>query len=74
MGTKVKIIDTRKIPSGKPDRVGEFDVIVTYEIDPMHTFIITVPEEEATEDNIKKAIKKDMDERGKWVGRELDIP
>ena len=74
MGTLVKIMDTRKIPSGRPARVGKFDVIVTYQIDPMHTFIVTVPEEEATEDNIKKAIKKDMDERGKWGGRELEIP
>jgi len=74
MPVTVKILDTRRIPSGAPERVGQFDVIITYQIDPLRTYIITLPEEEATEEKIKEAIRKDIEERGKWIGRELEIP
>jgi len=71
---KVKILDVREIPSGDPQRVGLFDVIVTYQIDPLRTYILTIPKEKFDEAELKTAIQKDIAERAKWEGREIEIP
>lgn len=70
---KVKILDMREVPSGEPERIGKYDYIITYQIDPLRTFIVTVPKEEYSEEKLREAIRKAEEERGKWVGRELEI-
>lgn len=74
MPTKFKIFDIRKVPSAEPARVGKYDQLVMYELDPMRRYIVRIPEEEFTEDLMIQKIKEDMEERGRFTGREFEIP
>ena len=70
---KIKIVDKREIPSAEPARAGKMDVMITYQIDTFRTYIIIIPEEQFTEDELKKRIKADMEERQKWAGKEIEL-
>lgn len=74
MPTKFKIFDIRKVPSAETARVGKYDQLVMYELDPMRRYIVRIPEEEFTEDLMIQKIKEDMEERGRFTGREFEIP
>jgi len=73
MAQKIKIIDVRDFPSTDPKRVGKLDRVVTYQIDPFHTYIITIPKEEFSEERLKAEIRKQIEEREKLVGKEIEI-
>lgn len=74
MPTKFKIFDVRKVPSAEPARVGKYDQLIMYELDPMRRYIVRIPEEEFTEDRMIQAIKDDITERAKFTGKEYEIP
>lgn len=74
MPTKFKIFDIRKVPSAEPERVGKFDQLVMYELDPMRRYIVRIPEEDFTEDRMIQAIKADIAERAKFAGKEYELP
>jgi hypothetical protein len=73
----VKILDKREIPSADPTRVGKMDAMITYQIDTFRTYLITIPNEELTpeveDEVIRAAIRKDMAERERWAGKEIEI-
>ena len=73
MPTKFKVNDVRRVPSGDPDRIGKFDKLVMYETGAMDRHIITMPEEEFTEDRMIRAVKEDIAERAKWAGKEYEV-
>ena len=73
MPTRFKIFDVRRVPSAEPDRVGKYDMLVMYELDPMRRYIVRVPEEEFNEDRMKHAVKEDMAQRELWTGKEYEI-
>jgi hypothetical protein len=73
MDITVKILDKRDFPSSDPKRIGKFDTVVTYQIDAFHTYLITLPKETFSDSALAEAIKKDIEERNKWVGKELKI-
>lgn len=73
MPTKIKIFDVRKVPSAEPDRIGKYDQLVLYELDPMRRYIVRIPAEEFTEEKMKQAIKEDMADRAKYQGKEIEI-
>ena len=73
MPTKFKIFDVRRVPSAEPDRIGKYDQLVMYELDPMRRYIVRIPEEDFTEERMKLAIKKDMAERAEFTGKEYEI-
>lgn len=70
---KIKIIDVREIPSGKPERVGKLDKIITYQLDALRTYMTTMPIEEFTEEALKKQIAEEIKARATWEGKELEI-
>ena len=74
MPTKFKIFDVRKVPSAEPARVGKYDQLIMYELDPMRRYIVRVPEEEFTEERMIRAVKEDMAERAQYTGKEYEIP
>ena len=74
MPTKFKVFDVRRVPSAEPTRIGKYDQLVMYELDPMRRYIVRIPEEEFTEDRMIQEIKKDMEERSKWTGKEYELP
>lgn len=74
MPTKFKIFDVRKVPSAEPARIGKYDQLVMYELDPMRRYIVRMPEEDFTEDKMIEAVKADMAERAQYTGKEYEIP
>jgi len=70
---EVTIIDVRDIPSTEPGRIGKIDVLVTYQIDPAHIYMIRIPKEEFTEERLTEAIRKDVAEKRKWIGRKIPL-
>jgi len=74
MPTKFKIFDVRKVPSAEPERVGKYDQLVMYELDPMRRYIVKIPEEDFTEEKMLAAIRADMADRAQWTGKEYELP
>jgi len=72
MPEKVKIIDARRIPSGKPERVGLFDWAITYQITPVETYVVVIQKDPITDEDIKQAIRKDIEVRKKFI-KEIEI-
>ena len=74
MPTKFKVFDTRRVPSPDPDRVGQEDIVVMYELDPMRRYMVRIPAEKFSEEEMIHAVQKDMEERAKFAGKEYEIP
>jgi hypothetical protein len=74
MPSKVKIFDIRKVPSSDPARIGKFDRLVMYELDPMRRYVVRMDDETFNDEAMKQAIKEDMTERASYTGKELEIP
>jgi len=71
MAINFKVIKAWRIPSADPNRLGKFDWLVIYQLDPMDRHIVTIPKETPTEGDIKEAVRKDIEERGKFEGKEF---
>jgi hypothetical protein len=76
----VKVVDMFEIPSGQPERLGKYDVIVTYQDEAMRTRTVTIPREELEGKSdterlavISNAIKAKEAERGAVVGKTITI-
>jgi len=77
---RVRIIDRTRIPSPDPQRVGRYDEIITYQDEALRTYVLTIPAEELEEKTeeeqlaiITERIKAQVQERKRWVGREIAI-
>lgn len=73
MPVKFTVSDVRRVPSGEPDRLGKFDKLVMYELDPIHRYILRVPEEEFSEERMIRAVKEDIAERAQYTGKEFEF-
>jgi len=73
MPEKVIIRDVREVPAREPERVGKIDVMVTYSFDAFRTYMTLIPKEEFTEEKLIEVIKKEEEERKRWIGREITI-
>ncbi len=71
--TKFKVIDVRDLPSADPVRMGKWDKIVIYEIDPEHRYSVSIPAETFSDDTLRAAVKADMEARTKWVGKSFQL-
>jgi len=70
---RVKILDVRDVPSTEPGRIGKIDVLVTYQLDPTHIYMVRIPKEEFTDERVRGVIRKDVEEKRRWVGKELTL-
>lgn len=70
---KFTIRDVRKVPSGLPERFGKFDAIITYQLEGFGVYILTLPAEDLTDEKVKLAVQKDVEERKLWIGKEFEI-
>ena len=73
MAQSFKVIDTRRIPSADPARIGRLDWLVTYQLDAYRTYMVTIPKDELSEDDIKEAVRKDIEAVGRWTGKEFTL-
>lgn len=69
---KFKVSDIRKIPSGDPGRIGKMDYIVTYQLDPLHVYMVTINKDEIAEADIVEAVKADLSSMARFINKELD--
>ncbi|MHC1600503.1 MAG: hypothetical protein ACXQS5_06775 [Candidatus Methanospirareceae archaeon] len=72
-GVKVKILDIRTVPSVDPERLGKLDTLVTYQVDNFRVYVLRIPKEEVSEEDLKKYIKEDLEKKKRFVGRELTV-
>jgi len=68
-----KVIDTRRVPSSEPTRIGKLDWLVTYQLDPYRTYMVTIAKDELTEGDITEAVRKDLEAIGRWTGKEFTL-
>lgn len=73
MPQEITIIDTRKVPSALPERIGKMDVFVTYQTPDMRTYIVNIAEEEFDESHLTERIRQDLQERSQWTGKKISI-
>lgn len=73
MGHEVRILDTRKLPSADPSRVGKSDYVVTYQVDSLRSHYVILPKDTPTEAEIQAAIKAEEKARATVVGRSFTI-
>lgn len=73
MAQSFKVIDTRRIPSSEPTRIGKLDWLVTYQLDAYRTYMVTIPQDTLSEDLIKEAVRKDIEAIGRWTGHEFTL-
>ena len=72
-GVKVKILDIRTVPSVDPERLGKLDTLVTYQVDNFRVYVLRIPKEEVSEEDLKKYIREDLEKKKRFVGRELTV-
>lgn len=73
MAQSFKVIDTRRVPSSDPARLGHLDWLVTYQLDAYRTYMVPVPKDELTESDITEAVRKDLEAIGRWTGKEFTL-
>lgn len=62
-----------RIMSVDPTRRGKWDRIVAYSMDDGHGSAVFVPDEAFSEEAMRKAIKADMEDRSKWLGKSFPL-
>ena len=72
MSQVAKVVDRRSIPSMKPDRRGQLDVVVTYAVQGDVQYAVVIAEELATPEGIRDAIRKDVEARA--VAKGMEVP
>lgn len=70
---KIKITDHRILPSPDPKRLGKKDVLQVVEVDGVSTLVIRLPQEDYSDEKLKAEIQAQLEERGKHVGREIEL-
>lgn len=70
---EVTILATVDVPAVSPDRIGKTDVLVTYRIGPYQSGMVRIPKEAFTEAAVKKAVKKDVELKAKYVGMKFKV-
>ena len=73
MAQTFKVIDTRRVPSADPGRVGRLDWLVTYQLDAYRTYMVTIAKDELSESDITEAVRKDLEAIGRWTGKEFTL-
>lgn len=73
MALNFKVIDARRIPSAEPSRIGKLDWLVTYQLDAMRVYMVTIAVDVLTEPLIQDAVKKDIEAIARWTGKEFTI-
>jgi len=70
---RVRVLDVRDVPSTEPGRIGKIDVLVTYQLDPTHIYMVRIPKDEFTDEKVREVIRRDVEEKSQWVGKELAL-
>ena len=70
---KFTVLDVRDLPSPNPERIGKWDKLVVYELDPTHRYTLRVPAESFDKEALVAAVKADIQERSLWVNQSFPL-
>ncbi|MEM3092181.1 MAG: hypothetical protein QXW26_04725 [Candidatus Nitrosocaldus sp.] len=70
---EIEIVSVIDVPSLDPKRAGKFDTIITYRVDPMHTFSLRVAKDELTDAKIEQFVKADYEKKKTWIGKKITV-
>jgi len=73
MALKFKIIDKREVPTMDAERLVWMDVGVSDLGEPDGTMVVTIPKKEFSEATLRERVKAAIEEREKWIGKEIEI-
>ncbi len=69
----VKIIDSRQIVNPGGPRVGQVDTLVTFQDEAGDQRMVTIPKTDPSEEEVRAAIRKEMETRQKLIGRSITV-
>jgi hypothetical protein len=70
---KFKVIDVRRVPSVVPARLGKLDYLVTYQLDPMRVYMVTISQDKLTDEIITNAVREDLKAMQQFTGKEFTL-
>lgn len=68
-----EIISMLDIPSPDPTRLMKTDVMITYRVDPLHSFTIRLQKEQSSKEQIRAAIQADWNTRKEILGAKITL-
>jgi hypothetical protein len=68
-----EVISVLDIPSSDPMRLGQMDSMVTYRIDPLHTFSIRLQKTRPSKADIETAVRADWALRKDTLGMKVQL-
>ena len=72
-GVQATVISVLDVPSTDPNRMGKMDALITYRIDPLHSFTIRLPAEGLTPDKVDAAVRSDYAVRKLLINRTVNL-
>ncbi len=70
---KAVIISHGLVAARDPNRTGQLDFIVRYQVGPNHQFTVIVPKEHPTPAEVDIAIQQDYTKQKQFINREVNI-
>lgn len=70
---EAKILDLRRVPSTLEGRQGKTDVVIFYQVEGGRVYMVRVPDEGLTEASALQAVKKDAEERARFIGKSIAL-
>jgi len=68
-----KVLDVRRVPSPEVGRAGKLDYLVTYQLDPLRTYLVRIAKDAIEESDIVEAVKKDLASIERFAGKEFQL-
>jgi len=73
MAESFTVLDTRRVASVEPARVGKLDWWVTYKLDAYRIYTVIIRKDELSEGDIIDAVRKDIEAVTRWTGKEFKL-
>lgn len=70
---EVEILDIRTVPSTEPERAGQMDTLVTYQLDPQHVYMIRIQKEKPSTEEIHRAVREDFAGKQEVIGTRIQV-
>ena len=67
------VISVLDIPSPDPMRLGQMDAMITYRVDPLHTFTIRIQKSKPSKADIEAAVRADWAIRKETIGMKVQL-
>ncbi len=69
----LEIISLAEVPAINPQRLGQYDTLVTYRVDPLHIFTVRCEGSNLNKQQIAQCVKADYDRKGSLVGMKIEV-